>query len=325
LSRTAWPSVVRRSITDTAFYRLRHGLGGAEVTSAKPVLPLKPDDLSLIVVVRNEAERLAPFLRHYRELGITRFAVLDDRSTDGTAEMLAAQPDVDLFRSPISYAQADLGNLWRQRIARIYGQPRWHVTVDADEYLVYEGMDRHPLGALIRWLERRKMSRLLAPMIDMYPGGNIWDARFDPDVPPWQVADHFDSTGYQVTRSPRGVKITGGPRTRLFDRQHKLMKFPLIYVDRPTIFTSIHAPLPYWRNYADAFGALLHFKFFSDFNEKARAAVEEGQYWNGAAKYRQYHAVSSERAVLSAMTDHSVRYQGVRSLAETNLIKPIDW
>lgn len=325
MSRTAWPSVVRRSITDTATYRLRHCLRSVEVSSAKPILPLKPHDLSLIVVVRNEAERLTPFLRHYRALGITRFAVLDDRSSDGTAEMLAEEPDVDLFRSPINYAQADLGNLWRQRIARIYGQPRWYVMVDADEYLVYEGMETHRLGALIGWLERRSMTRLLAPMIDMYPSGNIWDAGFDPALPPWQVADHFDRTSYQVTKGPRGVKITGGPRSRLFERQHKLMKFPVIYVDRPTIFTSIHAPLPYWRNYTRAFAALLHFKFFSDFNEKARIAVEEGQYWNGAAKYRHYQEISSARAVLNAMTADSMRYQGVQSLAETNLIDPIDW
>jgi hypothetical protein len=326
LSNTTWPSIVRRTITDTAAYRLRHIFGRrAEVSCARPIVPLGANDLPLILVVRNEADRLAPFFKHYRELGVTRFAVLDDRSTDGTSELLAGQADVDLFSSPITYSQSDLGNLWRQRIAQIYGQPRWYLTVDADEYLVYDGMDQYPLSALIAWLKRRRMTRLLAPMIDMYPSGNIWDAPFDPTLPPWRVADHFDSSGYEVRRSPRHLKITGGPRTRLFDRQHKLTKFPVIYVDRPTIFTSIHAPLPYWRNYIDAFGALLHFKFFADFNDKAQTAVAEGQYWDGASKYRQYYEVSSDRAVLSAMSEHSMRYEGAQSLFETNLIKKIDW
>lgn len=320
-----WPSI-RKTLTDTAAYRLRHLFGSrAAVSSRKLIVPLKANDLPLIVVVRNEADRLTPFLNHYRELGVTRFAILDDRSTDGTAELLAGQADVDLFSSPITYSQADLGNRWRQRITQIYGQPRWYLMVDADEYLVYDGMDRHPLGALVDWLKQRKMTRLLAPMIDMYPGGNIWDVPFDPTLAPWRVADHFDASGYVISRTARYLKITGGPRTRLFDRQHKLTKFPLIYVDRPTIFTSIHSPLPYWRNYPDPLAALLHFKFFADFNDKAQIAVAEGQYWNGASKYRQYYEVSSGKAVLSAMSEQSMRYDGVQSLVKTNLMKKIDW
>ncbi|MEZ2329203.1 glycosyltransferase family 2 protein [Mesorhizobium sp. RCC_202] len=320
-------SVIRRSISDTARYCLRRCFAKpVEVVPAKPIRALTSNEITLIVVVRNEAERLMPFLRHYREIGITRFAIVDDRSSDGTSEMLVDQPDVDLFHSSISYAEADLGNLWRQRIAQIYGQPRWYVTVDADEFLVYQGMARHPLPALVEWLKNRKSTRLLAPMIDMYPSGNIWEAKYDPAVPPWHVANHFDAAAsYEVTKSPRGIKITGGPRTRLFERQHKLMKFPLILIDRSTIFTSIHSPLPYWRNYTDAFGALLHFKFFSDFDSKARIAIEEGQYWNGSEKYRKYHAISSGKAELSAMSDRSVLYSGVESLADTNLIRPIDW
>ncbi|MER9881973.1 glycosyltransferase family 2 protein [Mesorhizobium sp. M0118] len=326
LSKATWPAIVRRTITDTAIYRLRHTFGRrAEVSSLRPITPLKANDLPLILVIRNEADRLHPFLKHYRELGVTRFAVLDDRSTDGTAELLAEQPDVDLFSSPITYSQSDLGNLWRQRIVQIYGQPRWYLTVDADEYLVYDGMDQHPLGAMADWLKRRGMTRLLAPMIDMYPSGNIWDVPFDPIVPPWQVADHFDVSGYEMTRSPRHLKITGGPRTRLFARQHKLTKFPLIYVDRQTIFTSIHSPLPYWRNYIKGLAGLLHFKFFADFNDKAQVAVAEGQYWNGASKYRQYHEVSSGKAALSAMSEQSMLYEGAHSLFKTGLIDKIDW
>ena len=43
---------------------------------------------------------LDDFLRHYRALGVDRFVVLDNGSTDGSVDLLARQPDVDLYQVP---------------------------------------------------------------------------------------------------------------------------------------------------------------------------------------------------------------------------------
>jgi hypothetical protein len=48
-------------------------------------------------VVRNEALRLPATLRHHCAIGVQRFFVLDNGSTDGTLDLLANEPDVDVF------------------------------------------------------------------------------------------------------------------------------------------------------------------------------------------------------------------------------------
>ena len=43
---------------------------------------------------RNERLRLPAFLNHYRSLGVDEFLVIDNDSSDGSTEYLAAQADV---------------------------------------------------------------------------------------------------------------------------------------------------------------------------------------------------------------------------------------
>jgi hypothetical protein len=51
----------------------------------------------LIAVLRNESAVMPEFLTHYRGLGVERFALIDNGSTDETRALLAAEPDVDLY------------------------------------------------------------------------------------------------------------------------------------------------------------------------------------------------------------------------------------
>ena len=54
-------------------------------------------EVRLFSKIRNEKLRLPAFLRHYRSLGVDRFFIVDNDSTDGSTEYLLAQPDVHLF------------------------------------------------------------------------------------------------------------------------------------------------------------------------------------------------------------------------------------
>ena len=64
------------------------------------------------LVVRDEVNRLPHLLAHHRRLGITRFFVVDNGSTDGSREFAQAQPDVHLFTTTTSYQAANLGIDW---------------------------------------------------------------------------------------------------------------------------------------------------------------------------------------------------------------------
>ncbi len=110
---------------------------------------LRPDDLPLVCVVRNAAPYMKSFLRYYRETGVTRFIVVDDRSDDGTTEILSGAPDVDLFTSDVSYAQANRGRARRDALFNLYGRGRWYLSVDADEFFVFPRMEQRNIRSFL--------------------------------------------------------------------------------------------------------------------------------------------------------------------------------
>lgn len=264
---------------------------GIELTSERAVRPLAPDDLPLVCTVRNAAAFLPAFLEHYRRLGVTRFIVVDDRSDDGTAELLGAQADVDLYRSNVTYAQAMYGRIWRDQLYTLNGRGRWYVNVDADEFLLFPGCETRSLHDFIADLTRAGRLRALAPMLDLYPDGPLGNAVFDParHASPMDVSGLIDGDGYEIGPEKIGLAVRGGPRTRLFGNEIRLSKFPVLFVDGETQENgaSIHAPLPLGRNFTPVAGVLLHFKFSAASVAEFARLVAEGQHFGGGVFYRQ--------------------------------------
>src|SRR4051794_26607277 len=89
------------------------------------------------VVVRNELARLPALLAHHRRLGVSRFFVIDNGSTDGTVEFLLAQDDVRAWSSGVPFRQARYGAAWFEAVLGQHGRDHWVVIVDADELLWY--------------------------------------------------------------------------------------------------------------------------------------------------------------------------------------------
>src|SRR5690606_9889559 len=60
--------------------------------------PPPPDyRLPCVALAHNEKHIFPEFLTHYRSLGVDRFFIVDDHSTDGSRAFLEAQPDVIIF------------------------------------------------------------------------------------------------------------------------------------------------------------------------------------------------------------------------------------
>ena len=125
---------------------------------------------------------LPAFLAHYRRLGADRFVILDDRSTDGTAAYLAAQPDVMVVESGLRYfeevaydpdtragiLETRAVRLWRDQILDRFCDGQWAAMVDPDELLVLPGGATLP--ELAARLEAEGAEAVWGAMIDMYPG-----------------------------------------------------------------------------------------------------------------------------------------------------------
>lgn len=290
--------------------------------------PLGQDDIPVVVNTHNDLKLMPSFLAHYRRLGVSRFICIDDVSSDGTREYLSSQPDVDVWSSPLRYRDARRGREWRQALFERYGKDRWYLNVDSDEFLIYDDCERQPLRNLIRALETRGEKRLAAPMLDMYPVGPLGSATLDGTDArmPWEIADHFDGAGYEITYTKRAISITGGPRKRKFAHVLELMKYPLIFWDKEcNLGVSIHQPLPCERNFPAISGVLLHFKFFSDYKEKIEHAVTDGQYFDGAAAYRKMLDDLQKSGEFDFQSPDSVRFSGSKQLRELGFIAPISF
>lgn len=294
--------------------------------NARGPATLSADDIPLMFITHNDLKLLPSFLAHYRKLGVTRFICIDDVSADGTREYLVSQPDVDAWSSTVRFKEARRGREWRETLFERYGTGRWYVNVDSDEYLVYDGYEERGLRWLIPTLERMGARRLLAPMLDMYPVDlERADVEKLKHQAPWEIADHFDSTGYTMHAMKRAFSVKGGPRHRKFGTDLEMVKYPLMFWDGECCFgPSIHQPLPYDRNFPAAMGVLLHFKFFADYAEVVDAAAAGGQYFNTSAVYVTIKESIASAGGLQLTSDVSVRFTGSKQLLNLGFITRLE-
>ena len=266
---------------------------------------IRPSDVLCFVTLRNERIRLPYFLQYYRERGVAHFVFVDNDSTDGTREYLAAQKDCSVWTTPASYKRSRFGMDWLNALLRQYGTGHWCVVVDPDEFLLYPFCDTRPIPALTDWLESSSIKSFGAMLLDMYPKGPITAQPYAEGQNPFDIACWFDSGNYMIDRNWEfgNLWIQGGPRARLFfpdkpERAPALNKIPLVKWEKHYAFaSSTHMLLPRGLNLVfdewggeKASGVLLHAKFLDTFTHKAREELERKQHYANSHEYKAYAA-----------------------------------
>jgi glycosyl transferase family 2 len=327
LSPRAWRGNVERW-SRGRFKTLDDFLSEAEDASLElePIVatpPLRNGDIALVTMVRNEAQRLPAFLKHYRKLGVNRFFVIDNASTDETHDILAGAPGVDLWLARGEYKKGRL--LWLSALIHAFAREAWVVVADADEFLVYDGMETHDLHALAQRLEGSGEGWLRAVLIDLYGKGPIRTTGW-PSGDPLGAQWFFDFSSYTTKKGG----LWGGPRSRVFSTEaspfrNNLGKYPLARFDAASGLTNIHYPYPYHKHDDAPRAALLHLKFTSDFVALVERAVVEKQFWQEAKEYRIYKEALDREPSLSMFYEGSMLYNGPASLVEAGLIQTIAW
>jgi hypothetical protein len=107
--------------------------------------------LTVYCAIRNELHQLPQFLKHYRRLGVARFTIVDNGSTDGSTEFLRTQKDVTLYFTAASFRRANFGFAWHDALIEQEGLNRWICVVDVDEYLVFSEKFGSTIPDLIRY------------------------------------------------------------------------------------------------------------------------------------------------------------------------------
>lgn len=264
---------------------------------------IREDDILLFSTLRNERVRLPYFLEYYREQGVNHFLIVDNDSTDGSADYLAEQPDVSVWRTTSSYKRSRFGVDWLNWLQMKYAHGHWALTVDPDEFLVYPFCDTRPLRALTDWLDASNIKSFSAMLLDMYPKGRLDEQPYQAGENPIDIACWFDSGNYNLSRNKRfgNLWIQGGPRARAFfadapEKAPALNKIPLVKWDRRYAYaSSTHMLLPRGLNLVydewggeKASGVLLHAKFLDTFTVKAAEELSRGQHYAASVEYKAY-------------------------------------
>lgn len=290
---------------------------------------LKPGEIAVMCVLRNEAARLPLFFEHYKKLGFDRFFMVDNASSDGSLELLMAEPLADVFLAEASFHDSYFGLYWYNAIAHAYCRGNWILMADADELLVYDGCDTRKIHAFAGWLEHLGTERAYAPMVDLYTSGAIGSRRRSiAEV----VANDcwFDTKGYRTERYPSGWILVGGPRERLFNTEersqpHWVSKYPFFRMTDDKVLFDNHFVWPWDRQYRGPDAAFLHLKILDDFIERCAVNERENEHAFNSTAYRIINRRIEELPELIAVNEDSRRYEGPASLIRHGLLLPIDW
>jgi glycosyltransferase involved in cell wall biosynthesis len=318
-------------------------------------------EIRAFMTVRNEILRLSQTLEHYRKIGVGRFFIIDNGSTDGTRELLTAQPDCHVFLTLNSYSEARFGLEWQHALLDEHGVDHWCLVVDADEWLIYPGYESRSLPELAAYLQQSGAQGMFAFLLDMY--GQVGVAGAIPG-PEHSLLDacHFFDTQYLWDYGFRAMlhltqprfppsKVAGGPRWRLlFPTLHRhyyvlkaiwrisdylgvplpvalrpapnLRKIPFVRWLPGTRYPNAHATTPI--KLSDVTGVLLHFKFLEDFSARVTIEVGRKEHWQSASEYRRYLTKLKHGPGLSFHYDGSVAYQDSQQLVRLGLMREDD-
>ena len=299
---------------------------------------IKKGDKILLTMGRDEGERIPYFIDYYRKLGFDHFIFIDNMSTIPMANYLEGMSDVSLWFTEDSYPDSKYGVDWVNCLLNRYGIGHWCLTVDLDEFFVYPHMEYRTLDELLLFLENNEKFNFFAPLIDMYPRGAISDAKVPSGESPLKYASYYDAIGYYYELGDHEeLWLRGGPRCRAFsncDFQEapSLNKMPLIlWSENCCYVASTHDVVPFKYNHlydptiCYPTGALLHFKFTSNFQAKAEFAIEHKNHYNESREYNTYLERLKQEESLSLMSPVSKKYEGTKSLIDSNLMNTGAW
>lgn len=297
---------------------------------------IRSNEIILFSVMKNETRRLPYFLDYYRSLGVGHFIFVDNNSDDDFNQLVAMHDDVTAYHTGASYKDSNFGVHWLNYLLTKHGTHHWCVTADPDEFFVYPRMDTRNLGELTAYLDANQVSSFYTLMIDMYGQGPLEDAVYEAGQNPLDVCPYFDESGY--SKSDWGywsaTSAIGGVRRRVFfktcpERSPALNKIPLVKWKRHFVYAlSTHVARPNFLNDVcrpnRVTGALLHFKFISELQEKVEEEKIAKQHWDDSFEYRKYDEIIGSRTLLYNK-DISSEYENWKTLVELGLINMGEW
>lgn len=252
----------------------------------------------LFCVIKNDMEKLPYFMEHYRRLGVEVFIFMDNDSTDGTREYLCGQYDTIVYNSKQEYSSARRV-AWLNRLIAMYGNNKWCLIVDSDEFVNYIGSEENNLTEVIKIAKQRNFNRIQGFMLDMYSKDGLFKKNEQDSF--LSTNRFFDRSSYELKGSDKGLLIHGGPRKRIFKNNMLLSKYPLFYFGKNDVIANSHYMVPVASIKSCLVGVVLcHYKFIDDADiTKIKEAVKNENYASNSEDYKKYLAAIQKEESLN--------------------------
>ncbi|MES0883011.1 glycosyltransferase family 2 protein [Roseibium sp. SCP14] len=289
----------------------------------KKDIEIAQEEILLFCCLKNEAERIPYFLKYYREKGIKHFFIIDNASTDSSAEILLAQDDVHYFYTASSYKGSSAGRLWLQELCDYYGTGHWCLTADVDELLTFPNSEELSIPDLCQFLDNEGADGIFCVFLDMYSDRPLSETKYQPGEPFLNTCRYFEVDSYMLKPggNPPFLNVFGGPRRRSLPSFPKtagpmMKKIPLVkWREGFSYIYSTHSHRVI--KLSSITGALLHFKFFDFFIELATRESKRGD--RRQQQDYDHYAKKVERDPCF-FGPHSLMYQSSRDLVQHGIV-----
>lgn len=292
-------------------------------------IPGNEDEIRAVLKVRNEVLRLPWVLEHHRRLGVDRFFVVDNGSTDGTVDYLLAQHDVHCFYTDSRFSESGGGRIWMNALLDAFGEGHWCLVVDADELFVFPAYESTGLRTLCAYLDQSGARAVFAVVLDMYASTSVKATRYSSGQSFLAACPYFDPEPYKLVPGKffPPFKLLGGVRERMFWQNRNRGFSPptistvrLVKWKKGQQYVSNHSLTPPIA-LSEIWGALLHFKFLADFHARVVQEVARGEHYAGAREYRAYLEVMEQDPELTLHYEGSARYRDSEQLVQLELMR----
>lgn len=287
---------------------------------------MRPDDILLFSVMRNECARVDWFLTYYRKLGVNKFIIVDNASSDGTDKLLLKSADVILYRTTDQYGLAGAGMRWINELIARHGRNNWCLHVDSDEAFVFPGDTTLGLRGLTGYLRWSGQEALFATMLDMYPPQPTRNTTQEDIQSLENSYNYFDADlhfyGHEMCPYREGF---GGVRRRLFGGYQLINKVPLINGAAGIKFLlSSHRTTP--AKLSDVTGVILHYHLINllqpEFRPLLDEAIERRQFpSNALERLRSRNQLPKVLSSNSLVYDKSVQHHSEDQLLELGIVQ----
>ena len=295
-------------------------------------VPYAEDELVLLCLLRDGRPYLKSFLEHHFSMGVKHLFFLDNGSTDGTVEALKEYENVTVLHTGLPFERYEL-SMRQYLVERFCREGRWCLYADMDELFDYPYSDVVSLGSLLRYLNERSYTAVVAQMLDMFPEEPLSGRASNPDEPLKQRHRFYDISNVQAKgiREHRPARnntyesddieaFYSGLRNTLFGTKKFLTRFALMFSDgRVKPF----AGSGHWvdeARVADLTCVLFHYKFLDGYlRKKAAEGLGDQQHWN-TSHYNKYLKALDSNLSLQLKQESARELRSVNDLVENHFL-----